>query len=147
EQAIKDIENFVGEKTQILCVMNGVESEEKVAAVYGWAHVLYSYMRISIEMKEGVANFNPDAGYVHFGEAKNTEESNRVKAIKDCFNKCRIPYKIEEDMIKGLWVKFMCNVGENLTCALLKVPFGAFRHSHHANEIRRAAMREVIAIA
>ena len=31
-QAIRDIRQFVGENTVILCVMNGVESEEKVAA-------------------------------------------------------------------------------------------------------------------
>ena len=28
-QAIRDIRNLVGEQTQILCVMNGIESEEK----------------------------------------------------------------------------------------------------------------------
>lgn len=147
DQAIKDIKNFVGEQTQILCVMNGVESEEKVAAAYGWDHVLYSYMRISIVMKDRRTNFNPDGGYVHFGEGLNAEYSDRVKAIQDCFNKSNIPYKIEEDMVKGLWFKFMCNVGENLTCALLGVPFGVFRDSEYANEIRRAAMKEVILIA
>ena len=51
-QAIKDIEKFVGPDTQILCVMNGVNSEEQVAAAYGWEHVLYSYMRMSIVMKD-----------------------------------------------------------------------------------------------
>ena len=59
-RAISDIEKFVGEHTQILCVMNGVESEEKLATRYGWEHVLYSYMRISIVMKDGVADFNPE---------------------------------------------------------------------------------------
>ena len=59
QQAIEDIRNFVGDRTQILCVMNGVESEEKVAAAYGWNHVLYSYMRMSIVMKNGRADFDP----------------------------------------------------------------------------------------
>lgn len=58
QQAIEDIRNFVGDRTQILCVMNGVESEEKVAAAYGWNHVLYSYMRMSIVMKNGRADFD-----------------------------------------------------------------------------------------
>ena len=44
EQAIQDIRQFVGEDTQILCVMNGVDSEEKLAYEYGWEHVLYSYV-------------------------------------------------------------------------------------------------------
>lgn len=147
EQAIKDIYNLVGEETQILCVINGVESEHKVAAVYGWKHVLYSYMRVSIMMKDGVADFNPNGGRVHFGESLNSEYSERVNIIRSFFEKCGIPYKIDADMKKGLWFKYMCNIGENMTCALLGIPFGAFRLSEDANLIRRGAMREVAQIA
>ncbi|PWJ46451.1 ketopantoate reductase family protein [Faecalicatena contorta] len=146
-QAIQDIRKFVGEKTQILCVMNGVESEEKVAEVYGWDHVLYSYMRMSIVMKCGKADFDPYWGKVYFGEAKNIELTERVQAISDVMERCDIPYKVEKDMIWGLWFKYMCNVGENLTCALLGIPFGAYRESEAANEIRWAAMKEVQAVA
>ncbi|MCD7807398.1 MAG: ketopantoate reductase family protein [Lachnospiraceae bacterium] len=147
DQAIQDIGNQIGPDTQILCVMNGIESEEKVAAAYGWEHVLYSYMRISIVMDKGIANFNPDGGSVHFGEKQNTTLSPRVLAVKEVFDSCGIPYEIDADMLKGLWFKFMCNVGENMTCALLGIPFGVFRTNEDANFIRRAAMREVAAIA
>ena len=67
--------------------------------------------------------------------------------VRDFFEACGIPYVIDEDMKRGIWFKFMCNVGENMTCALLVIPFGAFRTSDSANELRRAAMREVMAIA
>lgn len=146
-QAIQDIRNQVGEQTQILCVMNGIDSEEKIAAVYGWKQVLYSYMRVSIVMEDGVANFDPSFGKVHFGEAKNEELSERVNYIKDLFEVCEISYNIDADMIKGLWFKYMCNIGENMTCALLGVPFGAYHVSDHANEIRRSMMWEVVKIA
>lgn len=82
---------FVGERTQILCVMNGVESEENVAAVYGWEHTLYSYMRVSIVMKDGKADFDPYWGKVHFGEARNEELTERVKAVQEVFERCRYP--------------------------------------------------------
>ena len=147
DQAIRDIANQVGKHTQILCVMNGIESEERVAAVYGWDHVLYSFMRIFIVMDHGVADFNPDGGFVHFGEKNNAVYSERVEAIREVFDHCRIPYKINTDMIHGMWFKFMCNVGENMTCALLGIPFGAFRTMESANILRRAAMEEVAAIA
>ncbi len=146
-QAIRDIRNLVGEQTQILCVMNGIESEEKVAAAYGWDHVLYSYMRMSIVMKDGVADFDPWWGKVHFGEAKNETLTPRVAAVKVFFDACDIPYEIDRDMKRGIWFKYMCNVGENMTCALFGIPFGAFRSSDSANEVRRSAMREVMAIA
>ncbi len=147
EQAIQDIHNFVGENTLILCVMNGVESEQKVAAKYGWEHVLYSYMRMSIVMIDGKADFDPYWGKVYFGEAQNEQLTNRVIAVRDIMEKCDIPYKIERDMMWGLWFKYMSNVGENLTCALLGIPFGAYRKSKAANEIRWAAMKEVQAVA
>ncbi len=146
-QAIRDIRNLVGEGTQILCVMNGIESEEKVAAAYGWEHVIYSYMRMSIVMKDGVADFDPYWGKVHFGEARNETLTKRVTAVKAFFDACDIPYEIDEDMKRGIWFKYMCNVGENMTCALFGIPFGAFRSSDSANEVRRGAMREVMAIA
>ncbi len=146
-QAIHDIRNQVGERTQILCVMNGIDSEERVAEVYGWEHVLYSYMRVSIVMKEGTADFDPGFGKVHFGEADNLQLSDRVRAIKELFDACNISYNIDTDMIRGMWFKFMCNVGENLTCALLGIPFGAFQVSSHANAIRIKAMWEVVHIA
>ena len=69
-QAIEDIREFVGENTQILCIMNGVESEERVAAVYGWEHVLYSYMRMSIVMRENKADFDPYWGKVRLVSAR-----------------------------------------------------------------------------
>lgn len=148
DQAIRDIRSFVGPKTQILCVMNGVESEERVAAVYGWEHVLYSYMRMSIVMKDGKADFDPYWGKVYFGEAKNEEPlTERVQAVKAVMESCDIPYRIEKDMLWGLWFKYMCNVGENLTCALLGIPFGAYGKSEAANEIRWTAMKEVQAVA
>lgn len=147
EQAIQDIREFVGEHTQILCVMNGVESEEKVAAAYGWDHVLYSYMRMSIVMKDGKADFDPYWGKLYFGEAKNEELTERVLAVKETMERCDIPYTIEKDMKWGLWFKYMCNVGENMTCALLGIPFGAYGKSEAANQIRMAAMKEVQAVA
>ena len=146
-QAIQDIHNQVGVHTQILCVMNGIDSEDRIANVYGWDHVLYSYMRVSISMENGIADYDPNFGKVHFGEAKNDELTDRVASIKALFDLCNICYKIEKDMLRGLWFKYMCNIGENMTCALLGVPFGAFQVSDHANEIRRNMMWEVVKIA
>lgn len=149
DQAIEDIRNQVGKDTIILSVLNGVESEKKVAAAFGEDHLLYSYMRISVVMKDGKTEFDPHKGLIHFGEMKNDAEnlSEKVLAVKELFDICDIDYKIDEDMLRGIWFKFMCNVGENMTCAMFGVPFGAFQKSDHANYIRRAAMDEVILLA
>ena len=148
-QAIADIKNQVGPDTIILSVLNGVESEKQVAAVYGWEHMLYSYMRVSIVMKDGKTDFNPELGVIRFGDAKNDPEnlSENVLACKKLFDACDIKNKVDDDMLKGIWFKFMCNVAENMTCAMFGVPFGAFQKSDDANYFRNAAMWEVIRIA
>ncbi len=147
-QAILDIKNQIGPHTQILCVMNGVDSEDKLIAAYGIEHVVYSFMRVSIVMADGIANYDPKLGAIYFGEPQNSDTlSSRVIDIKELFERCEIRYKIPEDMIHSMWFKYMCNIGENLTCALLGIPFGAFQVSDNANFIRVAAMREVLAIA
>ena len=147
--AILDIRRFVGEHTLILCVMNGVTSEESVAAAYGREHVLYSFMRVSIAMEDGSAVFDPKKGCVCFGEAENDPEhlSDRVRLVRALFEQCGVPYRIPRDMKHALWFKFLCNVGDNMTCALLGVPFGVFTKSREANEIRVAAMHEVQRLA
>lgn len=152
-QALEDIRNQVMETTIIMAVLNGVESEEKVAAVYGWERVIYSLMRVSVVMKDYHADYDPYAGKVHFGDkaGQGTGESfvpsKRIAEVAEVFERADIPYQVEEDVLFSMWWKFMANVGENLTCALLGLPFGAFRYSEDANWIRHAAMKEVAAIA
>lgn len=126
DQAIEDIRNQVGENTVILSVLNGVDSEQRVIEAYGEDKVLYSYMRVSVVMKDGCTSYDPALGNIHFGEKLNEEGAytDRVLAVKEVFDRCGITNIIDPDMIKGIWFKFMCNVGENLTCALLGIPLG-----------------------
>lgn len=149
EQAILDIKNQIGPHTQILCVMNGIDSENRLIETYGKEHVIHSFMRVSIVMTDGVTNYDPTLGAVYFGEENHNKEpfSPRVEKVVELMEQVHIPYYVPEDMLKAMWFKFMCNIGENLTCALLGIPFGVFRTSDEANYIRTAAMREVMAIA
>jgi len=147
DQAMEDIRNQVGKDTLIISLLNGVDSEERLIETFGEEHVLYAYMRMSIVMKDGCADFDPYWGKIHFGEKENEVYSERVLRVKEVFDRANIPYQIEKDMIKGIWFKYMCNIGENMTCALLGVPFGAFHDNDHANWFRVNAMREVAAIA
>lgn len=148
DQAILDIKNQIGPNTQIICVMNGIDSENKLITAYGNQHVLYSFMRVSIVMSDGITDYDPEKGAVYFGESKNEGDlSPRVLAIQELFEQCSIPHHISEDMIHAIWFKYMCNVGENLTAALLGIPFGALHTSENAKYLRQNAMREVLAIA
>lgn len=146
-QAIADIKNQIGPDTLIMAPLNGVEAEEQVAAVYGWENLLYSLAKVSVVMKDGNAWFDPEIARIEFGEKKNESISPRVQAVKELMESAGIRVLVPEDMERAIWYKYMTNVSENQSAAVLGIPFGAWSVSDDANFIREALMREVIAIA
>lgn len=146
-QAIEDIANQVGDDTILVSFMNGITSEEVIAGRFGKQKVIYGLTRKSVVMKAGVCSYDPRNGYFAFGEARNDTISPRIQAMKELFEKAEIPYRVEKDMVRAIWVKFMCNVSENQSSAILGIPFGAWRDSENANAVREMAAREVIKIA
>jgi 2-dehydropantoate 2-reductase len=145
--AIDDIHNFVGEKTVILSIMNGIESEEQIASVYGKEKVLYAIVvGISAVKEKNCITFSP-TGKLFFGEETNTHISEKVKAVQSLFDAFGILYEIPKDMIRTLWWKFMINTGINQVSAVLGANYGVFQKSKEAKELMEEAMQEVISIA
>ena len=146
-QAIEDLRNIVGPGTQILSVMNGIDSEEAIGTVYGRDHVLYGVaLGIDAVRKDNNVRYSKE-GILYFGEARNEPPSDRVKAVKEFLDKAGIVSDIPVDMIRVLWRKFMINVGVNQVSALLRAPYGVFVNVREAGELMEAAMREVMEIA
>lgn len=146
-QAVQDIRNQIGPETLIMTPLNGVEAEDAVASAYGWDRLIYSLAKVSVVMKDGQAIFDPNVARIEFGEQKNDMISPRVQAIKDLFDSADIKSIVPKDMERAIWYKYMCNVSENQSAAVLGIPFGAWSVSSDANFIREALMGEVVAVA
>ncbi|MDO5575229.1 MAG: 2-dehydropantoate 2-reductase [bacterium] len=147
-EAVLQVKNQVGPDTIIMSPLNGIESEDIVAEVYGYERILYSLARVSVTVtNQNELHFNPGFAHMEFGEKTNETYSERVLAVKTLFESAGIKSVIQKDMIFAIWHKFMCNVAENQTAAILGIPFGAWHCDEHANHLREMAMREVIAIA
>jgi 2-dehydropantoate 2-reductase len=147
DNAILDMKNRVGEQTIILSVMNGIESEERIAAVYGMEKVLYA-VSVGIDaLREGNRVNYASQGKIFFGEARNTSLTDRVKRVQALFDKAGIVYEIPPDMIHILWWKFMINVGINQASAVLRAPFSVFQTSQEARNLMESAMQEVIKLS
>jgi 2-dehydropantoate 2-reductase len=145
--AIRDIRNRVGEDSLILSIMNGIESEEQIASVYGADKVLYGIaVGIDAVREKNSITFSQQ-GKLIFGEANNFHLTERVLRVQSLFNQAGIIYETPEDMIRTLWWKFMINVGINQVSAALGAPYAVFQNSQEARELMESAMREVITIA
>jgi 2-dehydropantoate 2-reductase len=146
-EAIQDIKNRVRGNTLILSIMNGIDSEEQIAAVYGNDKVLFA-VAVGIDaVREGNCITYTNPGKLLFGEAKNLVLSERIKQVQSLFLRAGIPYETPDDMIRVLWWKLMINVGINQASAVLRAPYGVFQTSQEARELMESAMREVVVLA
>lgn len=146
-EAILDMKNAVGEGTHILSVMNGIDSEKQIGAVYGMEKVLYA-VAVGIDaVREGGHVSYSRNGKLYFGEAGNRVPADRVKALQALFDRAGIIHETPDDMIRTLWWKFMINVGINQASAVLRAPYAVFHRFREARELMETAMREVIRLA
>ena len=146
-EAIQDLKNIVGDSTTIISVMNGLESEEMLANAYGWDKMLYC-VSVGIDaLREGNALTYTMPGKHFFGEAVNTQISERVKRVQRAFDRAGIAHETPEDMIRIMWWKFMINVGMNQSSAVMRANYGVFRESMDARALMKALMQEVIDVA
>ena len=146
-EAIQDMRPEVGPHTAILSVMNGIDSEQQIGAVYGMEKVLYAVALGIDAVRDGNRMSFSKQGRLFFGEAYNRMLTTRVKALQSLFDRAGIVYETPEDMIRILWWKFMINVGMNQVSAVLRGTYSIFHQFREARELMEAAMREVITIA
>lgn len=147
DKAIAEMKKAIGPETTVLSVMNGIDSEERIGAVYGTDKVIYGLTLGIDAVREGNSVNYKNQGRIFFGEAKNPGMTDRVRRIHELFDRAGIAHVVPPDMIRSLWFKYMVNVGANQVSATLRANYGALRSSAQAGELMDAAMREVIAIA
>ena len=146
KQAIEQIRPFVGPKTVVLSLLNGIESEAVIERELG-VQPLYSFVVETDAGRKGAQIEYRTLGTIVFGEARNAEISPQVAAVRELFERAGIPYRIPEDMLRDLWWKFMLNVGVNPNSAIMKAPYGVFQKNAEARQCVRMACREVLDIA
>ena len=147
-EAIADAANQVGPETIIISLLNGITSEEEIAAAYGWSHTLLSTVTGIAATRVGSHTSNSKLGVIQFGDAAGLGEgSEEVRLVRDFFDRTGITYEIHRDMTLTLWKKFMLNAGMNQTSAILGFPYGMMHRVEPARAIAVSAMKEVIELA
>jgi 2-dehydropantoate 2-reductase len=149
DRAIRDMAPYVGDGTLVLSLLNGIASEDALAAAFGREKVPYAMILGIDAVREGNATSFSSAGKIHFGDERNASGSwsDRVSRIASFFDRAGLRYEVPEDMVRGLWYKFMINVGINQASAVLRAPYGTFQRVPAARSVMEAAMREVVELS
>ena len=145
--AMDTAKGFIGENTLILSVLNGVSSEETIAARFGEKNVLYCVAQGMDAVKTGSALTYAHAGVIVLGEKEPGAISPRVQQVADFLNAHGVTAQPVGDMVRRQWGKLMLNVGINQTVMVFEGDYGTVQRSGKPREIMLAAMREVQKLA
>ncbi len=146
--ALESIRRMTGEHTTIMSLMNGVDSEEQIAAAVGVSHVLPALIKVaSCKDREGY-RFDPETTIgIIFGEWAPPFASERVQATSALFANTGIHYRSTSCIREEIWSKFRLNVCNNLPQAILGAGVGCYEDSVHMQAISSGLRRELEAIA
>ena len=111
DSVLEDIRTICSPDTVVLSLLNGIDSEEKIAEVIDPAQIVYSLMRVSSERRkdaEGrdVVTFDPTIKWgVYLGEKGSPVKSARIEAIEDLFAGTTCSVYFMENILQDQWAK------------------------------------------
>lgn len=148
QSILEDVATVVDEHTVVMSLLNGVDSEEVIGARIGMEPIVYSLMKIASERKGNSIVFDgPSTMGVYYGEAGQSEPSERMLAIGELFTDTGIHFHMCEDIIHDIWEKYSVNVSGNLPQAMIGCGAGAYADSVYVAHICRKLQEEVVAVA
>jgi 2-dehydropantoate 2-reductase len=146
---LEDIRSICAPGTVVLSLLNGIDSEEKIAQVIDPSQIVYSLMRVSSERRKNeegrdVVTFDPAIKWgIYLGEKGSPVKSERIKAIEELFAGTTCSVYFVEDILQDQWAKYASNICYNLPQAVLGVPFKAYFDSPHVQFLRDRLLKEV----
>lgn len=138
ESAIKNIKNFVHKDVIIISLLNGISSEERIQEVYPTAKVLKSYFIGHSAVRNGNSVTQDGVGEIV------VEKSSKLQEIFDEF---KINYKMPDDIIYSMWLKYTMNLFSNQVSAILNMSFGELKRNNAFIDFAKKIIAEVRLIA
>lgn len=147
--AVELLRPCVGADTVVISLLNGIDSEEVLAAAFPQATVLLAVCVGLDAVRDGRDVHYSSLGRILFGEPANPGPlAERVAAVAAMLRSAGIEHQVPPDMVHELWWKYLINVGANQVSAVLKAPYRLLQdRANPARDVMIAAQREVIAVA
>lgn len=124
DQAAAAIRPLVGPATMVLSVQNGIDNEERLAAVVGEEAVVAAAVYISNQVEApGVVVQSGGPGHVLVGEVAGGV-SDRIQRLEDHLKGAGIDARADPDITVTLWEKFVTICAFSGVTALVRLPLG-----------------------
>lgn len=146
-ESLPAIRTIVDSHTQVMSLLNGVDSEEIVGEVIGKEHIIYSFMKIASQRVENSIVYDPEITQGVFMGEPDHIESERIKAVCRLFDGTGVRYTVSQEIVREIWYKYALNISKNIPQAILNCGFGAYRTSENVKKISQKMRDEVVAVA
>ena len=141
ENAIREIKDLVRKDTAILCLQNGLDSENIVKNIIGnRCIVIRSITNFAAAfLKPGTVKLN-DCSYTAI------EDSKVSKELADNFEKCGLNGRVSDNIRKDIWKKLILNCVLNPLTAILRVENMEIA-SENLNPLKKLIVDECLNVA
>lgn len=147
EAAARSVRPMVGPGTAVISVQNGVDAEERLAAVLGPEAVMGGVAHISAVIREpGVIHHTGRLARLLFGELGGGTSA-RGRALLEACERCRVEATLSSNIERLIWDKFIFLVAFSGMTALTRRPIGPIREDAETWAMFTAAMREAATLA
>ncbi len=146
EAAGSQIRPIVGPQTTVLCLLNGVDNEDKLATILGEEHVLTGVVHIlSTISAPGVISQTAGPRTLKFGE-RDGRFTGRAERILGVLKGAGIQAELSTQIEVDLWEKFLFICAQGGVTALARLAVGEILACLETALFYRAVMEEVAAV-
>lgn len=146
EAAGEAIRPVIGPQTAVLCLQNGVETEDRLGTLIGPESILggVTYVFAAIDAP-GIVRHTGRPGRIIFGEMDG-RISPRVRAVEAVLQKAGINVEVTSEIVRILWDKFVFICAAGGMTAITRVPLGEVYAHTESREMLRGLMEETAAV-
>ena len=145
EAAAAAMRPLVGPDTVVLSVQNGIDNEERIAAIVGTRAVLGAVAGVSAQAEApGVIAIKQGPNFLRFGELAGGTSPRAERALA-AFEGVGFPVELHPDIRLLLWDKFAFICAFSGVTSLTRLPIGPILACPETRELYRGAMAEVVA--
>ena len=140
------VRSMVGPHTVVLCLLNGVDNEERLAAILGKEHVMVGVVHIlSTISSPGVISQTAGPRSLKFGETDGrvTHRAERILAV---LKAAGIHVGLSTQIQIDLWEKFLFICAQGGVTALARLTIGEILACPETAALYRGVMEEVAAV-
>lgn len=146
KQAIEDLKPFVGNKTVIIPLLNGISHLTPLIDAFGDDKVLGGLCLIETTLNEAGEVVQTSAfDRLVFGELDN-QDSDRIKQVADTFSNTKAEFILSDNILQAMWHKYLRITILSGVTTLMQAPIGPIRDSLGGKDFIRELFGEVTRI-